>query len=311
MPAPPPFVTAHGRDHPLAGRLFDVASRTEQTPAALIERLRDARFILLGERHDQPDHHALQAFVVASLAGAGRRPGVAFEMLHEGQAGALRRSLAAAPADVDALAVAVNWEASGWPDFSLYRPVFLATLESALRVYAANLPPARVRAAGLGSPDAAVRALLDEAAVPSGAGRARLAATIDRSHCGHASPAMIEAMIESQRLRDAAMARALVAADAEGRDGAVLIAGSGHVARDHGVPLQLVERAPGASVLSIAFVEVRDGVTDPFAPSPGAANDDGIDAFDVVWFTPRLDDDDPCVKYRDALKGIGHGLPMR
>ena len=118
-------------------------------------------------------------------------------------------------------------------------------------------------------------------------------------------------MIEAQRLRDAAMARALLAADVEGSDGALLIAGTGHVARDRGVPLQLATRAPDARVVSVAFIEVRDAMTDPFTPDGVSSEGQTIDAFDVVWFTPRVDDDDPCVKYRDALEGMRQAHPKR
>lgn len=308
---PPPFVTTLGRDHPLAGRIFDVKTHAEQTPAQLIAELREARFVLLGERHDQPDHHALQAFVVSELVASGRRPAVAFEMLHEGQEKSVMDSLAMAPRDADALARAVRWSESGWPDFALYRPIFAATLDAGLVLRAANLAPTRVRAAAMGAPDDEARALLAGAALIGGEGRARLAATIDRSHCGHAQPAMIDGMIDAQRLRDAAMARALIAADGESGDGAVLIAGTGHVAHDHGVPVQLAARAPDARVVSVAFVEVREGVTDPFAPDVANAADETLDAFDVVWFTPRLDDDDPCAKYREALEGLRRTHPAR
>jgi uncharacterized iron-regulated protein len=45
--------------------------------AALTESARKARFALVGEKHDNPDHHQLQAEVIAMIAGAGRKPVVA------------------------------------------------------------------------------------------------------------------------------------------------------------------------------------------------------------------------------------------
>jgi uncharacterized iron-regulated protein len=299
------------------------------------------RFALVGERHDQPDHHALQARVVTDLVGRGARPAVAFEMIHAGQAEALAEATArgdagaradaggagdtgeradaqtAAGADVaaraNAIASAVGWERSGWPDFALYRPIFEAALDAGLPIVAANAPPERVRAIARGTADPEAKALLARAAPLPAAGRAELAAEIQRGHCGHAPESMIGAMVDAQRVRDTAMAEALVAA-AGARDGAdeadpaaILIAGNGHVSRHSGVPLQLEALMPGARVASVALLEVQDGVAEPFAP--GADPERDLTGFDYVVFTPRLDDDDPCVTYRRQLERMKQAHP--
>src|SRR5258706_8709484 len=55
-----------GRNHPLTGRLWDVASGGFIDRQNLFTRLARADFILLGERHDNPHHHLLQAEVLRS-----------------------------------------------------------------------------------------------------------------------------------------------------------------------------------------------------------------------------------------------------
>lgn len=98
------------------------------------------------------------------------------------------------------------------------------------------------------------------------------------------------------------MAEAL--ARAGRRDGAVLIAGAGHVRRDRGVPAHLARHAPGTGVASLAFLEVDATLT---APAEYAASFDGGPLpFDFVWFTPRIDDVDPCAKYRQDLERLRH-----
>ena len=69
-----------GRDHPLTGRVWDVSSARFIEHQSLVTRLARADFLLLGERHDNPDHHLLQAEVLRSLITVGRRPAVGFEM---------------------------------------------------------------------------------------------------------------------------------------------------------------------------------------------------------------------------------------
>jgi hypothetical protein len=106
-------------------------------------------------------------------------------------------------------------------------------------------------------------------------------------------------MIGAQRARDAQMAEAML--QAPGGDGAVLIAGAGHARTDFGVPAYLRRIDPEPLVVSIAFVEVdatRRHV-EGYAERLG-----GQLPFDYVWFTPAVDDEDPCEKFRKSLERL-------
>src|SRR3546814_14510894 len=65
-------------------------------------------------------------------------------------------------------------------------------------------------------------------------------------------------MLKVQRLWDAWMADSMLAAAADGAEGAVLIAGSGHVREDRAVPWHLGGRG-GGDALTLALVEVAAG----------------------------------------------------
>ncbi|MCY1046236.1 ChaN family lipoprotein [Corallococcus sp. bb12-1] len=112
------------------------------------------QYVLLGERHDHPDHHRLQAELVRATTYAGRRPALAFEMLDVTQWSTVAASLKKNPGDAEALAQALDWANSGWPAFSLYAPVFNAGLEAQLPIVAANLPRAQVRELVMKGPEA-------------------------------------------------------------------------------------------------------------------------------------------------------------
>jgi len=108
-------------------------------------------------------------------------------------------------------------------------------------------------------------------------------------------------MVDVQWARDARMAASL--ARGGQRDGGVLIAGAGHARRDRGVPVHLARQAPGAGIASVAFVEV-----DPAAVKPGdyaARFASAALPFDYVWFTPKIDEADPCEKFKQSLESIG------
>jgi uncharacterized iron-regulated protein len=135
------------RDHPLVGTIWDVARRRHVDERALTRALAGARYVLLGEKHDNPDHHALQARMIGVLAASGRKPAVAFEMLTPTQARTLARHLAARPGDVAGVPEAVSWKASGWPAWEMYEPIVRAALDAGLTIVAANLDDADLRSA--------------------------------------------------------------------------------------------------------------------------------------------------------------------
>jgi uncharacterized iron-regulated protein len=300
---PPPWQSRFGREHPLIGRIWDVRAGEFIDERTLAARLADARFVLLGERHDNPDHHRLQAWAVRALVNGGRRPAVGFEMLSTDQAEPLARHLAASPRDAAGLGEAVGWDRSGWPEWAMYRPIAEVALEAGLPIVATDLGAAgkrAVRERGVAALDpslvdgyALARALPPEH-------EAALAAEIRDSHCGHAPESLVPRMMVMQRARDAHMAERLVGAS--GRHGAVLVAGAGHVRTDWGVPAYLDLREPDAPVISLAFVEARERHDTPAAYAEGA--DARTLPFDYVWFTPRVSDADPCEEFRESLEKL-------
>lgn len=295
--------TTLGRDHPLTGRIWDVAGGQFIDQATLVKRLVPNTFVLLGEKHDNPDHHQLQASLLRAIIAADRRPAVGFEMFDIDQRPAIAQHLAATPADAAGLADAVNWDRSGWPDWVLYQPIAEVALEAGLPIVATNLPRATVRALGRQGPAAVEPAVLtrlglDRPLAPET--HAEIAAEILNAHCGYASASTVEAMITVQRARDAQIAESLAVAGQE--DGAVLIAGSGHVRKDYGVPAHLALRLPGTSVASVTFLEVTKGDVAPGAYAARFGR--GRLPFDYVWFTPRVDDLDPCEKFGKQLERL-------
>ncbi len=287
--------------HPLAGRIWDVRHGRFVPLSALEDAARRANFVLLGETHDNPRHHLLQAEVLQSLIASGRRPALAFEMLDVSQQGAVDRAVKDAPGDAEALADAVGWSQSGWPEFDLYEPIFTAGLGARLPVVAANLPPEQVRASiyeGPSALDRGIRERIERQGPLPLAARLQMREEMRASHCGQLPDEWLDPMVLAQRARDAEMAQRLEAAD-EGQ-GAVLIAGSGHVRDDRGVPALLARDAPRKSVLSVSFLEVSPGAT---RPSDYTGEWGGALPFDYVVFTPAAERADPCTELRQARAG--------
>lgn len=296
------------RDHPLAGRIWDVSQGRWVDETTLREELAKARFVLLGEQHDNADHHLLQASLVRALTENGRHPALAFEMLGVEQQPLVDEALAREPGNPDAIAQAVDWANSGWPDWALYRPIFAAGLERGLPIVAANFPRAQGKALAMQglsalSPEAVTRLGLDTP-LPEEVARA-MRAELFESHCGYMPQEHMEPMMHVQRARDAQMAERLLASDKG--DGALLITGFGHARTDRGVPARLAALSPGAKVRSVAFLEVSAGKHEP----QGYADHFGTGRlpFDYIWFTPAAQREDLCEKLRKQMEQKGQPPP--
>jgi uncharacterized iron-regulated protein len=282
-------------DHPLVGRLWDARARRSATCDVLHAELRVARYRLLGEVHDNPDHHEFQLECLAALGESGLRPAVAFEQLDREYESALRQLLSGGGVTAEAVAEATGFDRKNW-GWDLYRPLIETALGYGMSIRAGNLSRAaagRVVKSGLDALWEGRASALRIDAVWSQAREHILREIIVEGHCRALPESIVPGMVLAQRARDATLAEALLD---PGPDGAVLIAGNGHVRRDLGVPLYLRQARPDESILSIGFLEVESGMIDPadyLAGSPGAEAQ-----YDFVWFTPRWDRPDSCAKFK-------------
>jgi uncharacterized iron-regulated protein len=297
-----PWVTSENARHPLVGKIWEPRAGRFVDEGTLAAAVSSADYVFLGETHDNPDHHLLQARLLRAITASGRRPAIGFEMLDADVQPAVDASLAAAPTDPDALGSAVRWDRTGWPEFRLYRPIFAAALEARLPVVATNLSRAQLREVhktGRAALSEGVRVRLDrEEPVPEATLKA-LRAEMAESHCGSLPESMVDPLVLAQRARNAEMAERLEAA--AGDRGGVLVTGSGHARTDRGVPAVVARDVPGKRVVSVAFVEVRAGVTDPATYKPD--DDDPARApFDFLVFTPGAKREDPCEAFRAHMK---------
>ncbi len=147
--------------------------------------------------------------------------------------------------DPDRLDALLNWSANGWPDFSMYYPIFAAAPDAA--IYGGAFPREGVRQ----SVSDGASAVFGESAALFGLDlplpEDQLEARVDLqrvAHCDAMPAELLPGMVEAQRLRDAALARATVAAFAHAsavsdNPRVVIIAGNGHARDDWGVPAYL------------------------------------------------------------------------
>ncbi|RCL22273.1 iron(III) ABC transporter [Pseudomonas sp. AFG_SD02_1510_Pfu_092] len=266
----PAWQSSEGRTHAELGHIVDLASGQLISPEMLLQRLALAPRVLVGEKHDNPDHHALQLWLLRALQSQRPQGSLLLEMLQPEQQ-PLLDTLARQPLPAD-LPKALAWQ-EGW-DWQLYGPIVTEALQQHVPLLAANLSPAEMRQA-YRQPVALVGERSNAPAVT-----AALLEQVRAGHCGMLPESQLPAMLAVQQQRDRRMAEQLLVAPQP----ALLLAGAYHVRKDVGVPLHLADlQAQGVGkVLLLAEV---------------GAQVEAVEA-DYVWYTAAMPERDYCAQLR-------------
>jgi uncharacterized iron-regulated protein len=276
-------------DHPLAGKIWDMRGRSFIDETTLLARINQANVLLLGETHDNPQHHDLQQKLLNARIESGARPALVMEQLDADSQPALDAALAGSDRDATLKAVTGLIKFADW---KFYRPFLVTAVDNKLPIIAANISSQQLQPViwqGFAAFDADALKRMAVEQVWSEGRENYMRRNIGGAHCGQVRDELREGLTRSQRLRDAMMADSAISGIGRG---IVAIVGSSHARRDVGIPLYLAARAPLARIYSIGFVEVSPGRIAPESYETESASGDA--PFDAIWFTPRVARADPC-----------------
>lgn len=298
----PSFITSScvtmfgdGNHHDLHGKIWSTSQKDFVDKQELRKAMTNARVILIGERHDNPEHKKIQLDLIQSLPQQNLKA-LSFEHMDRRQQVALSQFNKGGQ-QLSELRAKLNWEKSGWPPWEMYQEIFQYSKNAGLPLYAANIDKGALKSVmDLGYEivfDLKTIEQMDlKKPLPSGM-QEELAAEIEASHCHKMDQVLKEKMVRAQRARDAFMGLSLHRRIDE-KHASILLAGNGHVRKDRGVPLYLqrlgVEQK---DIVSIGLVEITPNY--PEQPQKNLP-------YDFVFFTKSVDQQDPCDKYKEQLK---------
>ena len=259
---------------PVAGDIQDLRSGQVLTAPELIERLAKAERLIVGEQHDNRDHHQLQLWLLQALGQRRPQGSLLLEMLTPDQQLRVNdvRHTSTPPIDLPG---ALAWQ-SGW-DWDLYGPIVRFALGQPYPLLAANLDNSEVRAfyaqpLALSGSRSNAPSVKDE-----------LLAQISGSHCGLLPKSQMPAMLAVQQQRDRRMAERLRAAP----EPSLLLAGAYHARKDVGVPLHVLDLGEPEAPTVLMLAQRGSEVTPAMA--------------DYVWYTPAMPTPDYCDEMRKQM----------
>jgi uncharacterized iron-regulated protein len=240
-------------------------ARSTLDTSAVVAGLAGKRVVLLGENHDNAEHHRWQLHTIAALYALRPRLAIGLEMFPRRVQKVLDQWTAGELSEEQFLSRS-EWAGVWGHDPQLYMPLFHFARMHRLRMIALNVDRdlvRRVGAQGLQAVPPADREGIGEPAPPS----ERYLAFLYRSFLEHQAPGEQPApapsadalrnpqflrFVDSMLLWDRAMAEAIAAAAAAGEASLIVaIMGSGHLRDGYGVPHQL--RSLGIENIAVAL----------------------------------------------------------
>ncbi|MFK0313862.1 ChaN family lipoprotein [Pseudomonas sp. NPDC090233] len=271
LPPLPAWQSSEGRDSAQLGQIHDLASGQVISPGQMVRQLAGVPRVLVGEKHDNPDHHALQLWLMRALQAERPQGSLLLEMLQPEQQPQVDALQAQAQLPED-LPKALAWQ-EGW-DWQLYGPIVREALATHIPLLAANLSLSEMRQA-YRQPTPLSGAQSNAPAV-----KAALLEHVRAGHCNLLPESQLPAMLAVQQQRDRRIAERLLAAPQP----ALLLTGAYHARKDLGVPLHLADLGAKGQSKVLLLAEVGEQVEAGMA--------------DYVWYTAATPEQDYCAQLR-------------
>ena len=227
--------------------IYTIPEGTKRSLDQLIDDVDSAKVILVGEAHDQVEHHHVQLRILRGLLARGKRVVVAMEMFQRSQQPILDRWSQGSLAEKE-FRKEVDWETTWGIDYRLYKPILDEVKNHHLKLLGLNVERewvSKVARKGIKGLSPEERSKLPEMDLSDKEHRAYIRRIYRGHHGGLAED--FEGFYESQCLWDEGMAETLSGflRSSENQGQTVLVlAGNGHVVYRFGIPKRFYRRTP-------------------------------------------------------------------
>lgn len=271
-----------GRVKVEVNQVVDTRSGQPVSVEAVARAAEGARFVYLGESHNSPAHHQMQADVIEALAAAGHDVVVGFEQFTRPVQGSLN-PWTLGWWDEATFIERADWKGQWGFDYGLYRPIFETVKRRKLPMVALNVPRDWVRSVGRGGYAALTAEQKKELPADLFLGNPNHRSVFTALMGGHPlTGAQGENVYSAQVLWDEGMAdtalKYLDRMPGGTRATMVVIAGSGHVMYGQGINYR-VHRRTGVRGITMTMIdgteprEVSRGLGDFVYLSPPGPGD--------------------------------------
>lgn len=205
--------------------VYELKGGNKISVAELNTALLGYKYILLGEKHTNPNHHRIRGEIISAFADSS--PVVVSEHLDFGRTAIWVDSV---ENSLDGCA----FDKKGWK-WPMHEPLFATLYNAKIELIGGNISKAEARDIAINGEQKIPNRLFElyKATPYSDSAFKILSQDLIKGHCGKLEVAKIPKLSAAQHTKDASMAAAMTSAK---NKKIFLVAGNGHVRKDYGVP---------------------------------------------------------------------------
>lgn len=315
------------RDDPLIGTVVKGDTGKSVRFAELMDTLIHSDIIYLSEKHDNPMHHAIQHRVIQSLIDQGRAPFLGFEffsyqetplLLNLVDAGRKKHSPKMEKKVEQRIREKLEWKSQSNTMWGYYWDLIRLAADNGFPAAGLDLcatQKRRITRKGLEGLSPIELQQLFSTGLSNTAYESYMKSVFVSVHCGMDHGRMTGRLYDTWVARNDRMALSVVelfnAVQTQDRDGAgrktgpvVIIIGAGHTDYGLGVMDRVHHLKPNATQTNVAITEIEREPTDltQYLAPLSLEGFDPVPPADYLWFTQRVAYEDPCEKFKAALK---------
>jgi len=309
---------------PLIGKIIRASTAEQIRYSNLVKNLETHDVVYLSEKHDNPMHHAIQRRIITDIAKSGRTPIIGFEffpthdtplLLSLMDSKKVKHTPEMETAIETRMRKKLGWENQSDAMWSYYWDLLTLARDKGFSAAGLDLASAqkrRITRKGLDGISSIEKKELFSTDLTDPNYKARMTSIFKEVHCGMNHGRMADLLYDTWRARNDRMALSIArlhGSKQPGQGPVVIIMGNGHTEYNLGVINRVTHLNPEISQVNLAMTEIfrkpagLESYLTPldlegYPPAPPA---------DYLWFTQRVSYEDPCLKFKAALKKMKKG----
>ena len=303
------------RKDPLIGTLIDTQTSSSVEFDALIKRISSHDVIYLSEKHDNPDHHAMQQRVIKSLIESGLTPLIGFEffsmedtpdLLNFIDSGKVSHSKELTRIIETDLRKKLGWDTQPDAMWAYYYDLLTLARNNRLEVAGIDLPETlkkRITRKGINAITPIEKEQVFSTSPPDQAYKEYMFSIFKEVHCGMGNEQMQTKLYDTWLARNDKMALSITRLKQHHKGPLVIIIGGGHTEYGLGVINRVATIDPNLRQINFAFREISPAPADlsEYLAPLDLEGYEKTPPADYLFFTQRVSYDDPCEEFRKSM----------
>ena len=304
------------RKDPLIGTIIDTRTSSPMDFDTLIKRITACDVIYLSEKHDNPDHHAMQQRVIKSLIEGGLTPLIGFEffsmedtpdLLNFIDSGKVSHSKGLTKIIESDLRKKLGWDTQPDEMWAYYFSLLTLARDNGLESAGLDLPETlkkRITRKGINGITPIEKEQVFSTPPPDQAYKDYMFSIFKEVHCGMQHEQMQAKLYDTWLARNDKMALSITRLKQHHKGPLVIIIGGGHTEYGLGLINRVSAIDPNLSQINFAFREISTAPADlsEYIAPLDLGGYEKTPPADYLFFTQRVSYEDPCEEFRKTMQ---------